>query len=71
MRFLLGWSFRLGFLGMVYLAMTGSLQFKLPQSVLGLEVPAEARQWVERNAQISDLAARTQASLRQVSDSLK
>ena len=71
MHFLLGLAFKLGFLGMVYLAMTGSLQFKLPQSALGLEVPAQARQWVERNAQINNLAGKTQASLRQISDSLR
>jgi hypothetical protein len=35
MRFPLGWLFKLGFLGVAYLAATGSLQFKLPDSVLG------------------------------------
>jgi hypothetical protein len=71
MRFLLGWLFKLGFLGVAYLAATGSLQFKLPDYVLGYEVPPEARQWVERNTQIDDLARKTGASLRQISDGLK
>jgi hypothetical protein len=35
MRFLLGWLFKLGFLGVAYLAATGSLQLKLPDSILG------------------------------------
>jgi len=71
MRFLLGWLFKLGFLGVTYLAVTGSLPFKLHDSVLGYEVPPEARQWVERNAQINDLAGKTEASLKQISDRLK
>ena len=71
MRFLLGWLFKLGFLGVAYLAVTGSLQFKLPDSVLGYEVPREARQWVERNAQINDLASKTDVSLKEISARLK
>ena len=71
MRFLLGWLFRLGFLGMAYLAVTGNLQFKLTASMLGYEVPAEVRQWVERNAQINDLAGKTETSLKQISDRLR
>jgi hypothetical protein len=71
MRFLLGWLFKLGFLGMAYLAVTGSLPFKLPDSMLGYEVPPEVRQWVERNAQIDDLAAKTEASLKQLSARLR
>jgi hypothetical protein len=71
MRFLLGWMFKLGFLSVAYLAATGSLQFKLPDYVLGYEVPPEARQWVERNTQINDLARKTETGLKQISDSLK
>ena len=71
MRFLLGWMFKLGFLAVAYLAATGSLQFKLPDSMLGYEIPWEARQWVERNAQINDLASKTEASLREISARLK
>ena len=71
MRFLLGWPVKLGFLGMSYLAVTGNLQFQLPETVLGYEVPAEARQWVERNAQVSDIAGKTETGLKQISDSLR
>jgi hypothetical protein len=67
MRFLVGWLFKLGFLGVAYLAVTGSLQFKLPDSVLDYEVPQQARDWVERNAQINELAGKTEASLKQIS----
>ena len=71
MRFLLGWLFKLGFLGVAYLAVTGSLPFKLPDSMLGYEVPPEVRQWVERNAQINDLAGKTETSLKEISARLK
>ncbi|MBI2740955.1 MAG: hypothetical protein HYX38_31025 [Rhodospirillales bacterium] len=62
---------KLGFLAVVYLAMTGNLKVQLPETVLGVEVPAQARQWVDRNNQVGDLANMTQAGLKQISDSLK
>jgi hypothetical protein len=34
-------------------------------------VPPEARQWVERNAQITDLASKTEASLKQIAARLR
>jgi len=71
MRFLVGWLFKLGFLGVAYLAVTGSLPFKLPDSMLGYEVPQQARDWVERNAQVEDLAGKTEASLKQISARLR
>ena len=40
MRFLLGWTVKLGFLAAVYLVMTGSLKVQLPETVLGYEVVA-------------------------------
>jgi hypothetical protein len=39
--------------------------------VLGYEVPAQARQWVDRNSQISDIATMTQTNLKHITDSLK
>lgn len=71
MRFLLGWTVKLGFLAVVYLAVTGNLKVQVPETVLGVEVPAQARQWVDRNSQISDMANKTQASFKQISDSFK
>ena len=61
----------MGFLAVVYLTMTGNLKVQLPETVLGYEVPAPARQWVDRNAQVSDIASRTQTGFRQISDSFK
>ena len=71
MRFLLGWTVKLGFLAVVYLTMTGNLQVHLPETVLGFEVPAPARQWVERNNQVSDIGNKTQSGFKQISDSFK
>ena len=71
MRFLLGWTVKLGFLAVVYLTMTGNLKVQLPETVLGFEVPAPARQWVERNNQVSDIGNKTQSGFKQISDSFK
>jgi len=70
MRFPLGWLVKLGFLGVVYLTMTGNVKVKLPETVLGYEVPPVARQWVDRNAQINDIARQTQDGFKQISDSI-
>jgi hypothetical protein len=70
MRFLLGWLVKLGFLSVVYLTMTGDLKLKLPETVLGYEVPPVAQQWVDRNAQITEFGKQTQDSFKQISDSL-
>ena len=41
MRFLFGWGIKLGLLGVAYLALTGGLSLKLPQTVMGYEVPRD------------------------------
>ncbi len=71
MRFLFGWTIKLGFLAVVYLAMTGNLKVQLPETVMGYEVPAQARQFVDRTSQISDIGSKTQAGFKQISDSFK
>jgi hypothetical protein len=71
MRFLLGWTAKLGFLAVVYMTMTGNLRIQLPETVMGYEVPAPARQWVDRNTQLNDIASQTHAGFKQISDSIK
>ncbi|SEP31337.1 hypothetical protein SAMN02990966_04984 [Rhodospirillales bacterium URHD0017] len=71
MRFLLGWTVKLGFLAVVYLTMTGNLKVQLPETILGFEVPAPARQWVDHNNQVNDIANKTQTGFKQISDSFK
>ena len=62
---------KLGFLAVVYLTMTGNLKVQLPEAILGFEVPAPARQWVDRNNQLNDIANKTQTGFKQISDSFK
>lgn len=69
MRFLIGWTFKLGFLGLIYLGMTSGLRIQLPDEILGYKVPASAQQWVDRNAQIGEYGKSTQASFKTISDS--
>jgi hypothetical protein len=71
MRFLLGWAFKLGFVGAAYLALTGNLQLKLPDSMLGYEMPPLAKQWAERVSRINDLENSGENGLRQISDRLR
>ena len=66
MRFLpLRWMFKLGFLGVAWLVLTGDLQLKLPDTVLGYAVPQQAKEWVER-AQTDDVTERLQQYRRPV-----
>ena len=71
MRFLLGWTVKLGFLAAVYLVMTGTVRVQLPETVLGYQVPQQAREWAERNSQISDIGIKTQAGFKSIADGLK
>ena len=71
MRFLLGWLVKLGFLSVVYLTMTGNVKVKLPETVMGYEVPPVARQWVDRNAQISEYGKQTKTGFETLGQQLK
>jgi hypothetical protein len=70
MRFLIGWIFKLGCLGLLYFGMTSGLRIQLPEEILGYRVPASAQQWVDRNAQIGEYGRQTQASFQTISNSL-
>jgi hypothetical protein len=71
MKTLFGWGIKLGLLGLVVATMTGNIKIKLPETVLGYEVPREAQQWIDRNAQISDLGAKASAGFKGIADSIK
>jgi len=60
---------RLGVLALVGLTMTGNLP--LSDKALGHEVPPQARQWVDRHAQIGDIAGKAQSGFKQISDSFR
>jgi hypothetical protein len=70
MRTLVGWMFKLGFLGLIYVGMTSGFRIQLPDEVLGYKVPPSAQQWVDRNAQIGDYGKSTKASFEGIADSL-
>lgn len=71
MKFLFGWTIKLSFLAVVAMVMTGQIKVTLPEKILGYEVPAQARAFTERGAQITDLAAKTQSGFKQISDSFR
>jgi hypothetical protein len=71
MRTLLGWVFKFGVLGLVYLGMTSGVKIKLPDTVLGYQVPNAAQQWVDRNAQIADYGRQTKAGFKAIGDMIK
>lgn len=69
MRTILGWSVKLAIAGLLYAGLsTGSV--KLPETVFGYKVPEPARQWVDRNTQVADLARQTQVHLQGLTDAL-
>jgi hypothetical protein len=51
--------------------MTGTVRIQLPEKLLGYEVPQQAREWVDRNSQITDIGAKTQAGFKTIADGLK
>lgn len=67
---LIGWVFKLGAVGLVYLGLTSGMHIKLPEEVLGYRVPVSAQQWVDRNAQIGEYGQQTKASFQTIADSL-
>ncbi len=71
MRTLIGWGFKLGMVGLLYVGMTSGVKIKLPDTVLGYKVPNTAQQWVDRNAQIADYGRQTQAAFKSIGDVLK
>jgi hypothetical protein len=71
MRFLLGWMVKLGVMGLLYLAVTGNFKVELPETVLGFEVPAGARQWAERTTALDGVMTETGERFRQISDSFR
>lgn len=70
MKLLLSWGLKLGLAGIVYLAVTGGLQFKLPETVLGFEVPAEAHQLVDRYNKIGEIGGKAQSGLKGVAGAI-
>jgi hypothetical protein len=71
MRFILGWTFKLAFLGVMYLGFTGGFHVKLPETVLGFKVPDTAQQFVDRTAKITEYGQQTQSGFKNIAAGLK
>jgi hypothetical protein len=71
MKFLLGWTIKLAFLGVAYLAFTGAFNVKLPDTVLGYKVPDAAHEFVERTGKIADFGQQTQNGFKNIANSFK
>ena len=71
MKFLLGWTLKLTFLGVLYLGFTGAFNVKLPETVLGYKVPDSAHQFVERTSKITEYGQQTQNGFKSIANSFK
>ncbi len=71
MRTLLGWIFKAGFVGVLYLGVTSGMHVKLPETILGYKVPEHAQQWVDRTSQIADYGKQTQNGFKGIADAFK
>lgn len=71
MKFILGWSLKLAFLGVVYLGFTSGFHVKLPETVLGYKVPEQAQQYVDRTSKIAEYGQKTQSGFESIAKSFK
>jgi hypothetical protein len=71
MKFILGWTFKLAFVGVVYLGFTSGFHVQLPATVLGYKVPESAQQFVDRSSKIADFGQQTQTGFKSIAAGLK
>ena len=71
MKSILGWAFKLAFVGVVYLGFTSGFHVKLPETVLGYKVPGAAQEFVDRSSKIADFGQQTQAGFKNIAAGLK
>ena len=71
MRFLLRWTLKLTFLCLVYLGVTGAIDVKLPDTIMGYKVPDSAHQFVEHTSKIADIGQQTESGFKNIANSFK
>jgi hypothetical protein len=71
MKSILGWAFKLAFVGVVYLGFTSGFHMKLPETVLGYTVPSAAQEFVDRSSRIADFGHQTQTGFKSIAAGLK
>jgi hypothetical protein len=71
MKTILGWTFKLAFLGVVYLGFTNGFHVQLPATVLGFKVPDAAQQFVDQTSKITEFGQQTQTGFKNIAAGLK
>jgi hypothetical protein len=71
MKSILGWTFKLAFVGVLYLGFTSGFHVTLPATVLGYKVPGATQEFVDRSSKIADFGQQTQTGFKNIAAGLK
>lgn len=71
MRSVLGWTLKLAFAGLIYAGVSGMIPLKVPDTILGFQVPEAAKRFAGSGGQIQEIAGKTQAGFKNIADSFK
>ncbi len=71
MKFILGWTFKLAFVGVLYLGFSSGFHVQLPETVMGYKVPESAQQFVDRTTKIADFGQQTEVGFKSMAAGLK
>jgi hypothetical protein len=71
MRTLTRWAIKLSIAGVLYIAMTQGVRLKLPETILGFQVPAAAQQLLDKGGDIAGLGDQATAGFQGISESFK
>jgi hypothetical protein len=70
MRFLLGWTIKLSFAGLIYMGVTGGFgDITVPDTVMGYKVPDGVKRQLESANKIKELGADTNSGFKKIGDS--
>jgi hypothetical protein len=67
---LLGWMVKLSVLGVIGAVVTGNLEVKVPETVMGYKVPESVKQQLESASKIKEYGADTTAGFKKISDAI-
>jgi len=71
MRTLTRWAIKLSIAGVLYIAMTQGVRLKLPETILGFQVPAAAQQLLDKGGDIAGLGDQATAGFQGIAESFK
>jgi hypothetical protein len=69
MRTLTRWAIKLSIAGVLYIAMTHGTRLKLPETIVGFQVPPAAQQLLDQGSDIAGLGDQGAAGLQGIADS--